>query len=470
MGRRGAGAPELSDEEQKTVEKEFQAFQGYAVPKQVGDQFRRLVTARGLARYASRQVVIGGAGSRGTRQREPMERAIAALSKAYGACGLPVYLYDMATLMEMVGRADAARELFEVFLEQQASFVPDQMEAAFLGERDLEEAARDARDRIGMGAQEQRARSSATADERTTCGRCGSGVEPWARVCPTCGWNRSGGWGTAVGAPPPDLAEDLPRRAADGSPRFLVGIVSLVAVGVLLALVVIGLASYGVRPQGEQVAAPSRQGGDAAKLRISRPSQEDLAPLLDAEKAHAAILDGAAVLHTSLARDDANDSDYRTVVQVALDGMARAVEAQRAAEDSGRLPSRGKAYQAWLDCVAAEIDAYVERFNRGEVGSSRAAREEALAPLDAAIAGYDAAYRGAGQLPSPGAAQATTPYGEAGGQDQGAGASEGADQGELAHPSDQTDIPESYTGPDAGESAPIPEAGPETPSPDSVQQ
>lgn len=490
VGRKGNGTCVLTAEEQRYVDKEFQLFKDYAVHEQVKGQFRRLVMARGLARYANTQITIAGVGSGEGRQREPVERAIAAISRAYSLCCLPIYLYDMATFVEMTGKLDTAQNLFEAFVEQQATFEPDQIEAAFLRERDIEEAVRDASRRIELSADEQYARSAVAAPAAGTtaiCGRCGGEVEPQATSCERCGWERSAG--RASSSPPqpiglsPDLGDGVTRRSAGGgNTRLVLGVISVVVLVVVSALAVImGLARYGIHSDKAKAAAymnvGSEGGGQALKLRAGNPTAEEVAPLLDAERAHTAILEGAADLRKWLARESPNDPGYKTMIQVALDDMSRAVAAQLAAEDGGRHPPRGKAYRAWLECVGAEIDAFIERYNRGDIGRGPAAKKEALAPLDAAVAGYDAAYQGALAMPSASKSEPVAPHGEnrdkdLGGPERPAQGPEGEGQGPAA---DQTSPPEhpeegGNTGerqpeaaPDAGSEAPQASPAPEQP-------
>jgi len=67
-----------------------------------------------------------------------MDKAIKAQMKAYAVHNLPVYLFQVAGMFELVGDADNAKEFFRQFLKAQSNFIPDNIDTMFLNQTDFD--------------------------------------------------------------------------------------------------------------------------------------------------------------------------------------------------------------------------------------------------------------------------------------------------------------------------------------------
>ena len=77
-----------------------------------------------------------------------VEKAIAALGKAYSIYQLPIYLYDLACCFEMNAMPSQAEDLFAKFLQRMHGYKPDQLDTIMLGDRDFGAAVADAEARL----------------------------------------------------------------------------------------------------------------------------------------------------------------------------------------------------------------------------------------------------------------------------------------------------------------------------------
>ncbi len=78
------------------------------------------------------------------------DRAIKAQTKAYALHNLPIYIFRLATIFELVGKTHKATSFFEHFLRAQDEFKPDRIDEFFLAQMsvDLPSAMRIAREKI----------------------------------------------------------------------------------------------------------------------------------------------------------------------------------------------------------------------------------------------------------------------------------------------------------------------------------
>ena len=136
---------DLTAEEQQEVENTFKMFEGYKAHPDVVDDIQKGTTAFALSNYAKQQIVMSEIESQKENHKKLLEKAIASIAKAYSIYQLPIYIYDLACFMEMVGRMDEARHAFRDFLEKQSQFKPKQLDELFLKQRDIDEAIKDAK-------------------------------------------------------------------------------------------------------------------------------------------------------------------------------------------------------------------------------------------------------------------------------------------------------------------------------------
>jgi len=138
----------LTDEEQQAVEDAFKMFEGYEVRPDAIDDLQKATTAFALSNYARKQVIISQIKSQKKDREKLLNKAIGAIAKAYSIYQLPIYIYDLACFMEMVGRMDKARHIFRDFLEKQSQFKPKQLDKSLLEQRDIDEAIKDAKVKV----------------------------------------------------------------------------------------------------------------------------------------------------------------------------------------------------------------------------------------------------------------------------------------------------------------------------------
>lgn len=113
------------------------------------EEINRSILAQGLWHYAHRQVVRSGYGFQPTPDKTLIEKAVSAVAKAYYAFQLPIFLYDVGSFFEMIGRTDRAREAFKEFLVNQSSFRASEIAQIWLNQRNVSEAVKDAAARVG---------------------------------------------------------------------------------------------------------------------------------------------------------------------------------------------------------------------------------------------------------------------------------------------------------------------------------
>ena len=131
---------DLTEEEILEVNKTFDLLKGYAVHPSVADKLKQGLTARGLANYAADRIMWAEFPSQQTERESNINKAVAAIGKAYSIYQLPIYLYDLACYFELKDMRNEAREMFERFLARQAQYKGDQLDQIFLGDRDVDEA------------------------------------------------------------------------------------------------------------------------------------------------------------------------------------------------------------------------------------------------------------------------------------------------------------------------------------------
>jgi hypothetical protein len=78
-----------------------------------------------------------------------LRKALAAAGKAYSLHSLPIYMFDMGSILEMLGDTASARDAFRSFLELQRKFRLSDVDRITLKQRDVEAAVEEALDRLG---------------------------------------------------------------------------------------------------------------------------------------------------------------------------------------------------------------------------------------------------------------------------------------------------------------------------------
>ena len=139
---------DLTEEEQLEVNLMFDLLKDYAVHPSVADKLKQGLTARGLASYAAVQIMKAEMPSQSAERENCINKAVAAIGKAYSIYQLPIYLYDLACYFELKNMRNEAKKMYELFLVRQAEYKSDQLEQIFLGERNIDDAKRHASQKL----------------------------------------------------------------------------------------------------------------------------------------------------------------------------------------------------------------------------------------------------------------------------------------------------------------------------------
>jgi len=127
---------ELTDEEEQAVQRQFGTFKRpdkvFAVRNEIVDEFNESITALGLYTYAQHQILISDFDSNKKDKKIIISKAIAAISKAYKFCPLPIFMYDLACFMGMNENFKEAKVFSNKFLELQLCFKPSEVQGVLL--------------------------------------------------------------------------------------------------------------------------------------------------------------------------------------------------------------------------------------------------------------------------------------------------------------------------------------------------
>lgn len=145
----------LTDEEKAEVNSFFQMMKDSDDEQEEGDWFvhpdlHKAMTAMALSMYAQTQVsLVKLADEDAVDKQECLHKALAAAGKAYSLHALPVFMFDVACIFDMLGDNGSARDAFRSFLTSQEQFRPSDVDNIALSQRDVNAAIREARERIG---------------------------------------------------------------------------------------------------------------------------------------------------------------------------------------------------------------------------------------------------------------------------------------------------------------------------------
>jgi hypothetical protein len=144
----------LTDEEKQAIQQMFDYFkkadEEFYVHPQYVDEMRKAVQSQALMSYAKEQIMASDLDCKKEDKQKLIEKAIAAIVKAYSFYPLPIYLYDLASFMEMSGNMEDAKNTFLHFLKSQADYRPTKIGEILsksLG-RDITYAIRDAEEKL----------------------------------------------------------------------------------------------------------------------------------------------------------------------------------------------------------------------------------------------------------------------------------------------------------------------------------
>ncbi|MHB1236710.1 MAG: hypothetical protein ACYCY7_04025 [Gallionella sp.] len=168
---------DITEEEQQEINKLFDSLKyslkDHLVHPDFADTLAPGLTARGLANYATCQVMMAELPSQINSREECIKKALSSISKAYSIYQLPIYLYDLACCLEMmINSHDQAKNTFELFLKRQSEYKPEPLDDIFMQGRDIDDAMKDAATKLrGTAIDEQEELASEIIDTSLVCGQ-----------------------------------------------------------------------------------------------------------------------------------------------------------------------------------------------------------------------------------------------------------------------------------------------------------
>ncbi len=144
----------LTDEEEVEVNRLFEMLKDSCQETGPGAWYihpeaHKAMTAWALIGYAQSQVTLAELADGQVVDRNLcFRKALAAASKAYSLHSLPIYLFDMACILELLADTASAQDAFRSFLESQHKFKPSDVDRITLENRDVDAAIRQANQRI----------------------------------------------------------------------------------------------------------------------------------------------------------------------------------------------------------------------------------------------------------------------------------------------------------------------------------
>jgi len=143
---------QLSPDEEREVGIAFDTFldwDGRRMGKEVHSEgVHRGLIAHGLWTCAEQKMVAADFFRREGREGY-VNQAIVSIKKAYAIYHIPIFIFDLATYQEAIGGSDAARDAYRAFLEAHSQHELNEFDHLLLRDRDLGQAVRHARERLG---------------------------------------------------------------------------------------------------------------------------------------------------------------------------------------------------------------------------------------------------------------------------------------------------------------------------------
>ncbi len=144
----------LTDEEQHAIDHQFTYFKDIYIHPDAAERVQHGIMAVALSDYAKDLVRARIVISEEERKakwpevRTDIEKAIAAMWKAYSLSPLPIYLYHRGSFLAMLGVHEDAHKLFTLFVKEQSTFNVDDINKALINREgtNLETALSHARD------------------------------------------------------------------------------------------------------------------------------------------------------------------------------------------------------------------------------------------------------------------------------------------------------------------------------------
>ena len=108
------------------------------------------LVAYALWHYAEQKITAADFDYQAIHREALINQAIGAVKKAYSIHPLPIYLYDLANYLELVGKTSISDQALEAFLRAQEQYEPQDYDDFFLYKRDVGTALADAKQKLSL--------------------------------------------------------------------------------------------------------------------------------------------------------------------------------------------------------------------------------------------------------------------------------------------------------------------------------
>lgn len=136
---------EFTEEEAEAINRKLRLFSAAADAERpegsetvVHRKFLDAIYAQGLTEYAKESILDIDDSKSDEALASTIGNAMKATMKAYIIHHLPIYLFQAAGMLELLGDSAAAKELFGRFVREQRAFEPDQVDSIFLKQAGLD--------------------------------------------------------------------------------------------------------------------------------------------------------------------------------------------------------------------------------------------------------------------------------------------------------------------------------------------
>lgn len=128
---------DFTEEENAAIQRNLSMYQsaGGADPGHtlvVPAKTRDCIIAQGLRYYVADLMRLVATDPHRSDAASLLDKAIRALIKAYAVHNLPMVLFQLGVMVELTGDLEHSRQFFQLFLDQQEKFRPDDIDRTFL--------------------------------------------------------------------------------------------------------------------------------------------------------------------------------------------------------------------------------------------------------------------------------------------------------------------------------------------------
>ncbi len=136
---------DFTEEEAEAINRKLRIFAAVAEAESpegaeavVHRKFLDAIYAQGLTEYAKESILKIDDSKSDEALASTIDNAMKATMKAYIIHHLPIYLFQAAGMLELLGDSTAAKDLFRRFIREQGAFEPDQVDSIFLKQAGLD--------------------------------------------------------------------------------------------------------------------------------------------------------------------------------------------------------------------------------------------------------------------------------------------------------------------------------------------